>query len=1132
MPTPLVLKIEVDDRGSVKVDKVVGSFDRLKDATKKADGKVKDFSHTMGTVRGVLGGVTKAVFSLKGALAALGLGYLAKSAIGVAARFEQVQVALDTITKGKGVETFKALNLWALRMPVNTERAIEAFQMMIAMGLKPSIKDMTTLVDTMAALGGSEDIMTSIALALGKIQAKGGATARELLMLTRRGIPAVQILREELKDTSIGFENIATSSYNANQIITALLTGLEKRYGGLSERIHHIWVGLMETIVSEYKEFVRVVFASGVMEYLESKIQKFIDQIDIWRASGQLDVWAKNVANVLIGAFQKIERAIVWVIDHIDDLKKAFKLLLIPVKAFIAFKLAAILTEIGDGAVFAVKKIIHLRSSMELLNTKMSKLSPGTKGGLIGLALFGGWEIGKWLNQFNIVKKWGIALAAGLHKTFLWLEKSLKGTWDLIKFAFDKMVQGIEKTLNALPESIQFVLNSIIDGINKLLDSMSKLPIIGKKIQGAKLGKIEFGTIKLKEDYMTFEEVLQNLLKYESDYEKALKDAKKIWQEMFDEVGKVEESTNEIVQTAKEVPKVELPDLGGEAEIEITEMMAAWNKLWEDMNEGFVQGFADMLSGNIRKFSDFMKSLKNIFIQGIAKMASEQFIRPIIEPITGLLKNTFSGIFGGIFGGKDGKSIFGEGLLGGMTGAVALGGIGTMISNFVDRFTREKPSIELKWSIDKDEFQQIADSWKGGAEKNEALIGTVNDTIGNLVKMYSKMSNFVNIDMAKMEITMNNIYKISRDMASIPYQFAAANIDILEKMFGEAVATDLMSQIEEVQAEIKRVQEEGFRLAGIAGAFGGKNIAIATIFGTRKNVEELEDELKILYDALSGNIEELFNKFESFFEEFSDIIGKSFLESLETKEFQSFKDGLRKGIYDSFRTALLIEFQKQTLEQIMPNLWQSFGITGWGDVVNMAMQGDSSQALAMIETMTAAIDQIEPAFNILTDVIIQMENALNLNTEAIVSNNNLLEKQQMVEDFISELTTGGLAPVQSYEAIMGRYQDLLASDNLQELFNFVTGTALPFLQTYGGNYQEAFSGVIEDLRNLSGLYGANISPSAIGEAVAGAIMPALQGGSQTIHVTVEVDGREIGEILLDQLQTNPQLVQEIKEIAQ
>ncbi|NIU82518.1 MAG: hypothetical protein GWN64_03350, partial [Candidatus Thorarchaeota archaeon] len=71
MPTPLILKIEIDDRGAIRVDKVTGSFDRLKDATKKADKKVKAFSHTMGTVRGVLGGVTKAVFSLKGALAAL-----------------------------------------------------------------------------------------------------------------------------------------------------------------------------------------------------------------------------------------------------------------------------------------------------------------------------------------------------------------------------------------------------------------------------------------------------------------------------------------------------------------------------------------------------------------------------------------------------------------------------------------------------------------------------------------------------------------------------------------------------------------------------------------------------------------------------------------------------------------------------------------------------------------------------------------------------------------------------------------------------------------------------------------------------------------------------------------------------
>ena len=300
MHKPLILKIDVDEKGRPKVDLLNKSLKQTENQAKRSSQSVKLFAGSLKASRSILNGVTGAVFSLKGAFVALGLGYLGKSAINTAAGFDAMRISLDTITKGKGTETFKKLNEWALRMPVNTERAIQAFTKMRAMGLNPTIDQMTVLVDTTSALGGSADIMDSISMALGRIQAKGKASARDILMLTERGVPAIEILREKLNDTSIGFENISNSTHKSSAIIQALLAGMSERFGGLSSKIQNSYIGLMETLRSEFKEFLRLIFMEGgVLKGIEAVLRKITDKISELRKEGKLDEWAKSTANAI-----------------------------------------------------------------------------------------------------------------------------------------------------------------------------------------------------------------------------------------------------------------------------------------------------------------------------------------------------------------------------------------------------------------------------------------------------------------------------------------------------------------------------------------------------------------------------------------------------------------------------------------------------------------------------------------------------------------------------------------------------------------------------------------------------------------------------------------------------------------
>lgn len=330
MPEKLEFQIIVDDDGTP----VVRRFSRnTEQAARRTTGLGRTLSGAARRMLGFIGNVATAalkvgalgaaVVAAAGAFAAWKLKNLAASFLETGVNMDKLRLSLDTITKGRGEAWFKRLNEWALKMPINTAKAIGAFTMMRAMGLKPTIKDMTTLVDTTSALGGSEDVLEGIARALGQMAAKGKVSAEELMQLAERGVPAAEILREKLGLTGEQVADIGNEGVAAGTAITALLEGMAERFGGQSAKIQNTWGGMMETLKGYWTDFKRLVMDSGVMQFLEENLRAVVGYVDELHASGKLQDWAQQVSDWVVNAFKKIRA---WVLDFIgswDELEVA-----------------------------------------------------------------------------------------------------------------------------------------------------------------------------------------------------------------------------------------------------------------------------------------------------------------------------------------------------------------------------------------------------------------------------------------------------------------------------------------------------------------------------------------------------------------------------------------------------------------------------------------------------------------------------------------------------------------------------------------------------------------------------------------------------------------------------------------
>lgn len=254
---------------AVTTVKTTKTINKAWDATAKHIGKAT--SHLTGMHQQLIG------------LGAIYFGKrLAADFIDVAASFEAMEVQLDVLTKGRGKETLHELNQWALDMPVNTQKAVDSFRLMTAMGLDPTIKSLETLTDVASIFG--DDVLQRLALQLGQASAKGKIMAQDLNIMAEAGINA----RKYLKDAyGMTVEEIQRSGIDIKDIVGTIFKGMEEDFGGSAKKMMTSWRGLKTVSKSYFVEIERSIMAAGVFDELKNALSLFNTEMKSWLESNR-----------------------------------------------------------------------------------------------------------------------------------------------------------------------------------------------------------------------------------------------------------------------------------------------------------------------------------------------------------------------------------------------------------------------------------------------------------------------------------------------------------------------------------------------------------------------------------------------------------------------------------------------------------------------------------------------------------------------------------------------------------------------------------------------------------------------------------------------------------------------------
>jgi len=238
----------------------------------------------------------------------------------IAGDFEQTQIAFETMLKSaeKARQFLKEASEFANKTPFEFPELINSSKLLMAFGFEADkVLDMLkTIGDTASGLAAGSEGIDRITRALGQMRAKGRAQAEELLQLQELGVPANQILQEELGLTGEQIANIGKESIEAAKVIDALLRGMDKRFGGMMANQSRTAKGMISTLKDTLQNSLLRPWGQGLWEGIKPGLEKLTTWIDenqdIIAQWGE--AWKKAGANISK-----------WVMARVDDLRNSIQ---------------------------------------------------------------------------------------------------------------------------------------------------------------------------------------------------------------------------------------------------------------------------------------------------------------------------------------------------------------------------------------------------------------------------------------------------------------------------------------------------------------------------------------------------------------------------------------------------------------------------------------------------------------------------------------------------------------------------------------------------------------------------------------------------------------------------------------
>lgn len=381
----LALKLFFDakDAASSVINKIRSSLsqasaetDKFGKANRSASADSTHFSASLGGLAGQLGAVAASYLSLNGLKSAL------ESILQTGGKFETIGIQMRSVmgSVADGDAAFKWVKDFAKNTPLDLEGVSQAFVKLKAFGLDPMDGTLQAVTDQTSKLGGSQETLNGIVLALGQAWAKQKLQTEEINQLVERGVPVWEMLSNVTGKNAAELAKMAESGQLGRDTIKGLIDEIGRSSEGSSQAMMSSWTGLMSNLGDTWSQFLDRIAQSGLMDYFKSQLQDLLRSVEEMANNGQLQQIAQQISDFFVGAAATFRDAVSFIRDYANEFKALATII-------IGAKIADAVSLIGNNAIKAAEGIGSLTGSMgKLAGVARAGLYAGIANEILNIA--------------------------------------------------------------------------------------------------------------------------------------------------------------------------------------------------------------------------------------------------------------------------------------------------------------------------------------------------------------------------------------------------------------------------------------------------------------------------------------------------------------------------------------------------------------------------------------------------------------------------------------------------------------------------------------------------------------------------------------------------------------------------
>tara|TARA_R110002033_G_scaffold138731_2_gene177723 strand:- start:501 stop:3977 length:3477 start_codon:yes stop_codon:yes gene_type:complete len=249
-------------------------------------GSIKSATSSLVAMAGAYIGIDKLWESIKSVLTA---------GDDAAAFSAQMTAMMGSIASGE--QATQWIKDFANNTGTRLDSAKQAFASLKTFGIDPMNGSLKAMVDYNAKLGGSQEKLEGIILAVGQAWAKQKLQGEEILQLVERGVPVWDLLEKVTGKNAVQLGKLSEAGKLGRDVMQQLFTEIGNQANGQASKSLERLSGQVNLMSNKWTEFKTIIADSGAYQVAVDFIQSLNEKFDELNKSGQIKQAAQDISD-------------------------------------------------------------------------------------------------------------------------------------------------------------------------------------------------------------------------------------------------------------------------------------------------------------------------------------------------------------------------------------------------------------------------------------------------------------------------------------------------------------------------------------------------------------------------------------------------------------------------------------------------------------------------------------------------------------------------------------------------------------------------------------------------------------------------------------------------------------------